>query len=253
MLRIITPAFIMATLTSNLTLAQSAPRETVSQGIEWFTTTANLKIHKHVGFIIDGQYRFAGPFQPMQMQYRGALDIVINKQLSFAPLGYVFTHNPRYGKQPNTFVNNEHRFWTQLQYKHHNGRLHFTHRARYEIRYLQVHSNNNGEVVNQGYDFLANRLRYRVQLNIPLNRQKMEAGAVFASVNDEIFYSWGGKATYTKPDQNRVFVGGGYQPSERMTITTGFLYQLLIKANGAKQENNYGVHMTIVYNLDLSK
>ena len=88
---------------------------------------------------------------------------------------------------------------------------------------------------------------------LPLNSSSIEPGTFFASVYDEIFYSWGEHVTYQKPDQNRLFAGAGYQFNKNFTLQGGFLYQMLVKSNGAKQENNIGLQVQVTYNVDCTK
>lgn len=235
-----------------LTLAQT-PKDKVSQGIEWFSWATNVKVHKKLSILAEGQFRFAGQFEPMQFQFRTAAEIHINKNLSIAPLGYVYTWNPTYGKQPNKFVNNEHRIFQQVQYKHRVGRMYFAHRGRIEQRFIEVHTTQNGEVINQGYDLYLNRFRYRFNVNIPLGKTDIGPKTVFASFYDEVFLDFGKKVVYHKPDQNRLFAGIGYQANNKFTITSGFLYHMLVKLNGVQQENNFGVQVNLAYNIDLTK
>jgi hypothetical protein len=245
---------LMAALLPELTFSQStpAPREEVTQAIEWFSFTSNIKVNKHLSLVAEGQFRFAQDFEPMQFQFRGAADIHITKELSFVPLGYVYTWNTVYGKQPARFVNNEHRIWQQVLFKHHTGRFRFNHRARLEQRYIQVHTMNNGEVVYEGFDYYANRVRYRFLLTVPFGSKEMGPKTFFGNFYNETFLSWGPKVTYHKPDQNRVFMGIGYQGGKNFTVTSGLLYQMMVKANGAMQENNVGLQVMVGYNFDLT-
>jgi hypothetical protein len=239
-------------LIAHISLAQTA-RETVSQSIEWMGVTSNIKIHKRINYVIEGQFRFARNFEPMQFQIRTGPDVVINKHWAFMPIAYVYIWNPLYGEQPNKFVNNEQRLYEQVVYKHALGRLSFNHRARLEQRYLQVHTDENGDIVDQGYDLYMNRFRYRFVVNIPINHAKMDPKTFYASVYDEFFFSWGDPVTFHKIDQNRIFAGLGYQVSKDFSFQGGFLYQMLVKANGAKQENNSGIQIQVNYNFDLTK
>jgi predicted porin len=59
--------------------------------------------------------------------------------------------------------------------------------------------------------------------------------------------------TFHKIDQNRVFAGVGYQVTKDFSFQGGFLYQMLVKANGAKQENNTGIQLQVNYNFDFTK
>ena len=248
-----TLAVILAALIPAITIAQPAPREKVTQGIEWFSWTNNFKVHKRLTILTEGQFRFAGQFEPMQFQFRTAGEVHLTKNLSVVPLAYVYTWNPTYGKQPNAYVNNEHRTWQQVLFKQQVGRVHFSHRGRLEQRHVEVHVDQNGEVINEGYDYFANRIRYRFGMSVPLGKKDIGPKAWFANFYEEVFMSWGKAVTYHKPDQNRVFAGVGYQANKKFIVTTGFLYQMLVKANGAKQENNLGVQVNFTYNLDLTR
>ncbi|MGC3943413.1 MAG: DUF2490 domain-containing protein [Chryseolinea sp.] len=121
---------------------QGQEKETVTQSIQWVAFSSHLKVSKKLQILLDGQFRQAGSMDPMQYQARTGLDIKINDHFSFVPVGYVYTWNYLYGKQPATFVNNEHRTWQQVMYKHHTGIVHFEHRLRLEQRFLQHHSLN---------------------------------------------------------------------------------------------------------------
>ncbi len=202
----------------------------------------------------DGQYRFVGDLQPMQFQVRVGGDFIINDKLTIMPLGYVFVWNPIYGKQPATYSNSEHRLFQQVQFKHKLSRYYFQQRFRTEERFLERHvADASGNVTNEGYSNFQFRIRYRFLCNIPLNHAKVEAKTLFVQVYDEAFMSWGKSVTYHEPDQNRIFTGMGYQFNSSFTLTGGFLYQMLIKANGAQQENNVGSSLFLVYNFDRTK
>jgi len=216
--------------------------------------SSSLKVTNRVSILIDGQFRQANHLDPMQYQARTALELKLNDHLSFVPLGYVYTWNYRYGKQPTAFINNEHRTWEQLTYKHHAGRIHFEHRVRLEQRFLQHHSvTSSGDVIDDGYSVLQHRLRYRLQARIPLNNPTIEPRTYYAIVYDEIFKSWGENITFDNPDQNRLFAGIGYQFEKNFSMHMGGIYQILIKRNGAQQENNVGVLLQLTYNFDLRK
>ncbi len=122
-----------------------------------------------------------------------------------------------------------------------------------EERFLQAHHvAENGTVVYDGYDTYLNRIRYRLQVQVPLNRQTLEKGAWFAAVFDEVFYGWGEGDTYNRPDQNRIYVALGKQVTGNLRIEGGGFYQMLIKKNGEQQENNMGAMVQFTYNLDFT-
>jgi predicted porin len=230
-----------------------AQRETVNQSAEWFAITSNIKLDKRFSVLAEGQFRFVNNLDPMQFQARTGLDVAVSKHFSFMPVAYVYSWNPIYGKQPATYSNNEHRIFQQLQYTHRIGRFFVGHRARLEQRFIQVHDNVNGEVVNKGYTLYLNRLRYRLQVQVPINNKEMVPGTFYASFYNELFLDFGSNVVYTDPDQNRFFAGAGYKINKKASFQLGYLYQMLIKLSGTKQENNIGFQAQIIYNIDLSK
>ena len=234
--------------------AQPAGRDVVNQSIEWFSLTNNVKLTKRLTLILDSQIRFARDFEPLQDQARIGLDIKINDHLSIVPLAYVYTWNYRYGKQPASYANNEHRIWQQVMYKHNLWRLKVDHRVRVEQRFIQVHSRDiNNDVIDEGYTNNQNRLRYRFMARLPLNHKALDPKTYFASVYDEAMLSWGKNVTFHEPDQNRIFAGLGYQFTPVLSLQGGFLYQMLIKSGGTKQENNVGFQLILNYAMDLTK
>ncbi len=229
-------------------------RDIVTQPIQWVTLNSNLSFGKRICLLLEGQFRQAQNLEPQQYQLRTALDVKITEHLSIAPLGYVYTWNYKYGKQPAAFENNEHRIFQQVSYKHLIGVVKMDHRLRMEERFIQNHSiGNSGSVVDEGYVVRQNRLRYRLMARVPLNSRKIEPHTYFLSAYDEIFVSWGDKITFHEPDQNRLFMGVGYQFDKSFTLQGGFIYQLLLKANGTMQENNIGIQLQLAYNIDLAK
>ncbi|HEX8060137.1 MAG TPA: DUF2490 domain-containing protein, partial [Cyclobacteriaceae bacterium] len=227
-MRPLTLAVLLAILVPVLTFSQPRPTDRVTQGIEWFQLSNNIKVSKRATLLAEGVFRFAGGFDPMQFQVRVGADIHVNENLTVMPLGYVYTWNPVYGKQPAKYVNNEHRLYQQAAYKHRIGRIQLLHRGRFEERYIQVHTMENGEVINHGYDLPLIRVRYRLMMNIPLNGAEIGSKTIYASFYDEIYMEFGKAIVYHKPDQNRVFAGLGYQANDKLTITGGFIYQMLV-------------------------
>lgn len=246
-------AIIASFITTSL-LAQPANREIVNQSIEWAAITSNIKVSKKLTVIAEGQFRYARDFEPMQFQARTGLEVKLNDHFSIVPIGYVYTWNHLYGKQPATVENNEHRLWEQVSYSHSFGRVSLDHRLRLEQRFIQEHSlTKEGNLIDEGYGNRQNRLRYRFMAKIPINNVTIQPNTWFVALYDEVFVSWGKKVSFHEPDQNRIFGGLGYEFSKKISGQGGFLYQMQIKENGAKQENNVGFQIQLNYNLVLMK
>jgi hypothetical protein len=233
--------------------AQNPSRETVTQPTQWFALNSNIKLHNKFGFTFDGQLRFVQGLENAQHFVRNGLEIYITPKFSIVPMGYMYVWNFRYGEQPTTYANNEQRIWQQLHYRHSIGKMFFSHRLRMEERFIELrYTDTSGLVVNDGFDTYLNRIRYRLQVQFSLNKEKIEPGAWFVGIFDEVFYSWGKSITFHKPDQNRIYAAIGYQFSKNFSIQCGPFYQLLIKRNGMQQENNVGTLIQVGYNLDFT-
>lgn len=244
------PAFLLTMFIVIQGLSQSTQRETVTQSIEWFVLNSNIKLHRKFGIAFDAQFRFAKDFQSMQHFLRPGLEIYIAPNFSIVPIGYMYVWNYSYGEQPAALLSDEQRIWEQVVFKQKIGRFNIHHRARLEQRFLKKVQTPTGEIDK---DFYLNRVRYRLLANYPINKNSIESGAWFINVWDEIFYGWGDYDTYNEPDQNRLSLGLGYQLNSKTQFVAGGLHQILIKNNGAKQENNIGILIQFTYNLDLSK
>ncbi|MFC4871868.1 DUF2490 domain-containing protein [Negadavirga shengliensis] len=101
----------------------------------------------------------------------------------------------------------EHRVWQQGLYYHNLGRLFIEHRGRLEQRFVG--------------DNYRDRVRYRLMINIPLNKSSMQANTVFISTYNEIFYHLE-KNPY---DRNRFYTAVGYQFNKAVNLQTGWLAQ----------------------------
>ncbi|MEO7990668.1 MAG: DUF2490 domain-containing protein [Chryseolinea sp.] len=233
--------------------AQNGTRETVNQSIGWLSLNSNMKLHSKFGISLDVQIRQAGT-DAMQRQVTAGFDYFVTKSLTIIPLGLSHVWNYQYGKQPAAFVNDENRIFQSIAYKHKISRIAVSHRFKVEERFLQVHTKGaSDEVIDNGYTNKQVRFRYRAMFNIPINHDKMGPKTVYLSIWDEIFMSRGKSVTFNAPDQNRIFVGLGYQVTKDFSFQGGYFLQTLIKSNGTKQENNAGIYLQMNYNFDFSK
>jgi hypothetical protein len=238
--------------------AFSQSRARVTQPIEWFAVTSVTKLAPKFGLTVDGQFRFAQGFNNMQHMVRFSIDYHHNKQWMISPIGYSHIFNYQYGEQPVAVVNNEHRLYQQIQFKHSAGKFAFAQRFRAEERFIQFHSGNAVDgFEDEGYDEnFQFRIRHRAFMTYAINREKLEPGTWHAVAFVEAFMSWGDNTyvTYTsKIDQLRLLGGIGYQFNKAGNIQVGPYYQYLVKPRGDKQENNVGFLLQINYNMDLSK
>lgn len=93
-----------------------------------------------------------------------------------------------------------------------------------------------------------NRLRYRLNISVPLNNSKIEPGTVFANVYDEIFFVFPMKPTFAR---HRLYGGLGYQIDETFGMATGYLWQREFAAE--RNTNLHFLYLALNINIDGTK
>lgn len=140
-------------------------------------------------------------------EVKGGVQFNLNPHFSFV-FGFGEYHTYQEGGD---FVrpqaSDEFRTWWQLTMKQNLARLKFDHRYRAEQRWTQ-----------KGY---RNRFRYRLGLNVPLNKTKSAPGAWYLTSSDEIFFT--DRAPYF--ERNRFFAGAGYVANPWLTLQAGWMRQ----------------------------
>ncbi len=152
-------------------------------------------------------------------EFKGGMNYQINKNfVAFVGFGNYGTYDWENIRGAKTI--DELRLWEQFVINQPLNRLKFEHRYRIEQRWL-----------NRKFQ---NRFRYRLNLIVPINREKIEAKTVFASAFNEIF------VTDTPPYfmRNRVYVGLGYQFNDFITFQAGWLNQFNFNFNDKGGKHN---------------
>jgi hypothetical protein len=131
--------------------------------------------------------------------------------------------------------------------RHRSKRLQTQQWIRLEERFI-------GKVVNDalqdGYNFTW-KFRYLLNLMVPLNREFIEPNTLFFAFNDEIHINAGKNITYNYFDQNRLFVGLGYQFSKKLNAQLGYMNLFQQLPVGNQYVNNYVLRLFFFHNLDL--
>lgn len=127
------------------------------------------------------------------------------------------------------------RFWLQYTFSKNISRVKFEQRVRLEKRLFHnpvTDANTNTE-----------RYRYRLNLIVPINKEKVEAKTIFLNTYDELFIG------PEKPtiNRNRMYLGGGYQFTKSFGASLGYLFQ---REFGATANSNFhflfcGLNFTI--------
>ena len=119
------------------------------------------------------------------------------------------------GEDDSTF--NENRVYQEVLMPQKVGiRFYFVHRFRYEQRFVE----------NQDF---TTRIRYKLSLNIPLNKKELVKNAVYIAFYNEVFINGerdignGGQVPIF--DQNRFYSGIGYGITDKIKMQLGYMNQ----------------------------
>ncbi|MES2332427.1 MAG: DUF2490 domain-containing protein [Bacteroidota bacterium] len=136
-------------------------------------------------------------------------------------MGHYATFQPD-GDFKKPFVNDEFRIWEQFVLTNNIGRVKIEHRYRIEQRFTS----------NAGY---RNRFRYRLNVIVPLNNKEIKNNTWYTSIFNEVF------VTNERPyfEQNRIFLGAGYQFNKRFTLLAGVVNRFDQSVTNVPSWKNY--------------
>ncbi len=173
----------------------------------WNTLNIQYSFAPKWGIMAEFQARLNKPFHKIfYYEQKGGVYYNINKNFqALLGIGHYATHDENHFSDGPTI--REARLWQQFTINQYLSRLKFEHRFRVEERWQNREFNN--------------RFRYRIQLAIPVNNEKIESNTFFFSLFNEIF------ATTKMPHfmRNRAYAGIGYQLNEIIGFQTGIIHQ----------------------------
>lgn len=175
-----------------------------------------------------------------QLLIRPGINYQFSPNLS-ASLGYGFVRTHPYGELPAAHRFDESRIWEQLLYKQEAGGLKWTHRLRLEQRWIEELKKDGS---HSGWRD-EQRFRYMLRTEVPLTADKR----FYVPVWNEVFLNFGPNIAGNHFDQNRAFLGVGYQVAKSVRLETGILEQSLHKRGGKNWENNHTISVWLSSNL----
>lgn len=184
----------------------------------WLGYLNQTRLTNRSGIWLDLQLRLNDHFvkEPAITLLRGAYVFYLNDQNRLAA-GYVYiTQYANSGELPNV---PEHRLWQQFQWFEKKSWLSIMQYVRLEERFRRKVES--GELTNE-YSY-SNRVRYAMAFTIPLKGQPGEPKTPFIFINDELMINFGSEIINNYFDQNRFFVGLGYQFTKNLNAHVGYL------------------------------
>lgn len=215
---------------SLLMLKLSAQKENVSSDN---VLTINYKLNSKFFMYAEGQLRGVADFSyPDYYELKGGFGYYLTKN-----------HKPligigRYVNYKNhSLEKEEFRVWLQDIIDVKAGKFKFENRVRAERSWFY------SPVKEEHSDRI--RLRYRLNVSVPLNSKKIEPGTISANAYDEVFF-----VTTTDPlfARNRIYGGFGYQIDDHFAIASGYLWQREFAKSGNK--NIHFLYLGLTLNLE---
>lgn len=175
-----------------------------------------------------------------QYVLRPSVGYAINRQVEVG-VGYTYARMYPYGEQPVAMQFTENNIFQQLVLRQKAGKVGLMHRLRLEQRFIDhVQLPAEGTPHIEGTDY-ANRFRLRIDGIIPVALKDR----LFVAVYDELFVHLLDEMLPDAFDQNRAYIGVGYQMNDKVRFELGVLHHYLRKRDGVQFESNPTMQMGV--------
>jgi hypothetical protein len=144
----------------------------------------------------------------------------------------------------------EHRPWQQIQWHTNGPKSRLGQWIRLEERFRRRILSDSE--LAEGYTY-GTRVRYNLLASFPLTKKGFAPGSLSLVLNDEIHLNIGRKVVYNYFDQNRFFVGLGYQLGKHSTLQAGYMNLFQQLAAGNQYRNLHTARVFLFQNLDFRK
>jgi hypothetical protein len=213
----------------------------------WFGYFNQTRLTNKSGVWVDLHQRFTGSFYEEPAVTLGRVGYIYYLSDNFRLVfGDAFVKHYAHGSGPDI---PEHRPWQQLQWiEKKNG---FT-----IVQWLRIEERFRKNVVEgqltDDYNFNW-RFRYNLMLTIPFKGKEITPHNAFAVFNNELHVNAGKEIVNNYFDQDRLFIGLGYQFTKHLNAHLGYLYvfQQLATANQFVQIN--AIRLFVFQTIDLRR
>ncbi|MEP1095135.1 MAG: DUF2490 domain-containing protein [Cyclobacteriaceae bacterium] len=100
---------------------------------------------------------------------------------------------------------------------------------------------------------LTHRFRYKLTTYIPLNHKDFTPKTLFLSLYNEIFIQAGKSVVYNHLEDNRAFIGLGYNLSHDLQIQSGYMYTFRHDGAPHKYEHRNIFRFSVYHHMDLHR
>ncbi|QJD79128.1 DUF2490 domain-containing protein [Spirosoma rhododendri] len=228
--------------------------------IGWYTYNGDHKIAKRWTIHTEYQWRRVELIRSWQQSLsRLGANYKLSDRVKVGG-GYTFFVTYPYGDYPvadQGVPTLEHRAHEEIQLSDQLGTVRFSHRFRFEQRWLSIGADNNPRRVT-GWEY-QNRVRYQLAGTVPLAGPTIEPGEFYANFFDELFMGYGRNVGDNIFNQNRISGGFGYQFLDNLQLELNYLNQITQHPESDPIsgkpvfEINHGFRLNLNYDLDFTK
>ncbi len=199
--------------------AQNPRWTTEEQSASWYGAFVDHAVSERTAVWFDAQWRRMGiGAEPQQLLIRPGVQRTLAPGVRVAA-GYAYVATAPYGALPIADPTREHRTWQQLLLSHRGGAVSFTHRYRWEQRWL-------ASVLESGDrtpSSFQNRARYMVRAQGSLPGVQIGSRSPLWFVWDELFIPVGHGDATVRIAQNRIGGGVGVPIDARQRVELGYM------------------------------
>lgn len=190
---------------------------------------------RRTNFLRDWEQIVIRPF--VHYMFENDLDIAI---------GYSYIKNYNYASYGTPIDATENNIFQQLTIKNKFSKFSFDHRLRFEERFIdKITENDGGTFIIDGTTY-RNRFRYKFQITVPVKTFTSNQSLSLV-IYDEAFLDFGNGLRPEKLDQNWMFIGVGFRASEHIHIRSG--YHDIYAKRGSIFRNNRIWETTLTYKI----
>ncbi len=239
-------SLILFFLASSAVQAQEKEVEYAEQ--TWFGYFNQTRLTNKSGIWLDLHFRLTENFaeQPALSMARFGYTYYLS-DLTRLTAGYAYV--TQYGQTTGAPNVPEHRLWQQVQWLEKKSWFTMMQWIRLEERFKRAVEA--GELTSD-YNFNY-RIRFNMAFTIPLRGKQVVAKTPFIFLNDELHINFGEEIINNYFDQNRLFLGVGYQFTQHLNAQLGYMkvFQQLPLPNTFR--NVDAIRLFVFHNLDFRK
>jgi hypothetical protein len=211
----------------------------------WVAYFNQTRLTSKWGLWLDVHYRMTDNFvdRPFQLLIRPGVTYYLKDNVRLTAGYGLVEHYPAKGLST---TRRENRVWQQVAWTQKYQRFSTLQWLRLEQRFSQKVVND----VKTGDYVYTSRVRYNFSFFIPLKGKELAPKTPFITIANEVFLNFGKNVVYNTFDQNRLFVGFGYQFDKHLNAQLGYMNVFQQDASGSNYFSSNAIRLFVYHSLD---